>query len=175
MTRFARGAWSRRGALATLVAMTAVVVGGAVGVLGFAAAADTVPAAGGPPAVARCRRRPQHRRELAAARRERGLARLRGIHGTRLWRFLLLEPLGAIAVGTVLGLVLGGLVTVASTSLWLGEAADPLDRVAVLTALGIALGGLASWSSPRRPPSASRRRSRWRPQRPAARRPWWSS
>ena len=143
MTRFARGAWSRYGATMTLVAMTAVVVGGAVGVLGFAAAADTSRLLAAPLLLLGAHRRPQHRRGAAAARREEvGLARLRGIHGTRLWRFLLLEPLGAIAVGTVLGLVLGGLVTATSTSLWLGEAADPLDRAAVLGALGIALGGL---------------------------------
>ena len=41
MTRSLRGAWSRRGALLTLLAMTTVVVGGAVGVLSFAEAAGT--------------------------------------------------------------------------------------------------------------------------------------
>ena len=39
MTRALRGAWSRRGALLTLLAMTTVVVGGAVAVLSFAEAA----------------------------------------------------------------------------------------------------------------------------------------
>ena len=143
MTRFARGAWSRRGALATLVAMTAVVVGGAVGVLGFAAAAGTSRLLAAPLLLLGAVAIPSIGAELAAARREEiGLARLRGIHGARLWRFLLLEPLGAVVVGTALGLVLGGLVTTVATSLWLGEAAGPLDRVAVLTALGTALGGL---------------------------------
>lgn len=143
MTRFARGAWSRRGALATLLAMTAVVVGGAVGVLGFAAAAGTSRLLAAPLLLIGAVAVPSIGAELAAARREEiGLARLRGIHGARLWRLLLLEPLGAVAAGTALGLVLGGLVTTVSTSLWLGEAAGPLDRVAVLTALGTALGGL---------------------------------
>lgn len=144
MTRLVRGAWSRRGALTTLVLMTAVVVGGAVGVLGFAAAAGTSRLLAAPLLLLGAVAVPSIGAELAAARREEiGLARLRGIHGARLWRFLLLEPLGAIVVGTVLGVLLGAVVTVASTSLWLGDAADPLDRAAVLTALGTALGGLA--------------------------------
>ena len=41
MSRVLRGAWSRRGALTTLVLMTVVVVGGAVTVLQFAEAAGT--------------------------------------------------------------------------------------------------------------------------------------
>ena len=144
MTRLVRGAWSRRGALTTLALMTAVVVGGAVGVLGFAAAAGTSRLLAAPLLLLGAVAVPSIGAELAAGRREEiGLARLRGIHGARLWRFLLLEPLGAILVGTALGVLLGAVVTAASTSLWLGEAADPLDRAAVLTALGTALGGLA--------------------------------
>lgn len=143
MTRLVRGAWSRRGALTTLVLMTAVVVGGAVGVLGFAAAAGTSRLLAAPLLLLGAVAVPSIGAELAAARREEiGLARLRGIHGARLWRFLLLEPLGAIVVGTALGVLLGAVVTVASTSWWLGDAAEPLDRTAVLTALGTALGGL---------------------------------
>ena len=143
MTRLVRGAWSRRGALATLVAMTAVVVGGAVGVLGFAAAAGTSRLLAAPLLLLGAVAVPSIAAELAATRREEvGLARLRGIHGARLWRFLLVEPFAAVAVGTVLGLALGALVTVVSTSVWLGEAGDPLDRAAVLTALGTAVGGL---------------------------------
>lgn len=143
MTRLVRGAWSRRGALTTLVLMTAVVVGGAVGVLGFAAAAGTSRLLAAPLLLLGAVAVPSIGAELAAARREEiGLARLRGIQGARLWRFLLLEPLGAIVVGTALGVLLGAVVTVASTSWWLGDAADPLDRAAVLTALGTALGGL---------------------------------
>ena len=108
MTRLVRGAWSRRGALATLVAMTAVVVGGAVGVLGFAAAAGTSRLLAAPLLLLGAVAVPSIGAELAAARREEiGLARLRGIHGARLWRFLLLEPLGAIVVGTALGVALG--------------------------------------------------------------------
>lgn len=143
MTRLLRGAWSRRGALATLVAMTTVVVGGAVGVLGFAAAAGTSRLLAAPLLLLGAVAVPSIGAELATARREEiGLARLRGIHGPRLWRFLLLEPLGAVVVGTVLGLALGAVVTVTSTARWLDEAADPLDRTAVLTAVATALAGL---------------------------------
>lgn len=144
MTRVLRGAWSRRGALLTLVAMTTVVVGGAVGVLGFAAAAGTSRLLAAPLLLLGAVAVPSIGAELATARREEiGLARLRGIHGRRLWRFLLVEPSLAIGLGTVLGLLLGAGVAVAATSVWLGEAAAPLDRPAVLTALGTALGGLA--------------------------------
>jgi hypothetical protein len=81
--------------------------------------------------------------ELAVARREEvGLARLRGIHGLRLWRFLLLEPLLAIVVGTLAGVAAGAALTVLTTDAWLGEAAPALDRTALLTAGAIALGGL---------------------------------
>lgn len=170
MTRFLRGAWSRRGALATLVAMTAVVVGGAVGVLGFAAAAGTSRLLAAPLLLLGAVAVPSIGAELATARREEiGLARLRGIHGARLWRLLLLEPLGAVVVGTLLGLVLGGLVTVSSTALWLGEAADPLDRTAVLTALGTALAGLlivvVSSAAALREPLAVQVATRQRPRR----------
>lgn len=169
MTRALRGAWSRRGALATLVLMTAVVVGGAVGVLGFAAAAGTSRLLAAPLLLLGAVAVPSIGAELAAGRREEiGLARLRGIHGIRLWRFLLVEPLGAIAVGTVVGLAFGAVTTVVSTTAWLGEAAAPLDRAAVLTALGTALGGLvivvvASLAALREPLAvqvASRRRPR---------------
>ncbi|KRF34622.1 hypothetical protein [Nocardioides sp. Soil805] len=170
MTRFLRGAWSRRGALATLVAMTTVVVGGAVGVLGFAAAAGTSRLLAAPLLLLGAVAVPSIGAELATARREEiGLARLRGIHGPRLWRFLLLEPLGAVAVGTVLGLALGAGVTVASTSLWLDDAADPLDRAAVLTAVATAVAGLVivvvSSAAALREPLAVQVATRQRPRR----------
>ncbi len=170
MTRVLRGAWSRRGALATLVSMTTVVVGGAVGVLGFAAAAGTSRLLAAPLLLLGAVAVPSIGAELASARREEiGLARLRGIHGPRLWRLLLLEPLGAVVAGTVLGLVLGGAVTVASTSVWLGQAAPPLGRTAVLTALGTALAGLVivvvSSAAALREPLALQVATRQRPRR----------
>ena len=169
MSRVLRGAWSRRGALTTLVLMTVVVVGGAVTVLQFAEAAGTSPWLAAPLLLLGAVAVPSIGAELAVARREEiGLARLRGIHGTRLWRFLLVEPLGAIALGTLVGLGFGAVTTVVSTTVWLGEAAAPLDRAAVLTALGTALGGLvivvvASLAALREPLAvqvASRRRPR---------------
>ena len=88
MSRVLRGAWSRRGALTTLVLMTLVVVGGAVTVLQFALAADTSPALAAPLLLLGAVAVPSIGAELAVARREEiGLARLRGIHGARLWRF----------------------------------------------------------------------------------------
>ena len=81
--------------------------------------------------------------ELAVARREEiGLARLRGIHGLRLWRFLLLEPLLAIVLGALVGLAVGAVGTVLATSTWLDEAADPAGRPALLATAAIAGVGL---------------------------------
>ena len=143
MTRTLRGAWSRRGALATLVAMTAVVVSGTVTVLGFAAAADTSRLLTAPLLLLGAVAVPSIGRELALARREEiGLARLRGIRGIRLGRFLLVEPLIAVVVGTLLGVALGGAATVLATRTWLGEAAPPLGGTAVLAAVATAVGGL---------------------------------
>ena len=129
MTRLVRGAWSRRGALTTLVLMTAVVVGGAVGVLGFAEAAGTSRLLAAPLLLLGAVAVPSIGAELAAARREEiGLARLRGIHGARLGASCSSSRSAPSCVGTALGVGLGGRVTIASTALWLGEAADPLDR-----------------------------------------------
>lgn len=144
MTRILRGAWSRRGALATLVAMTAVVVAGTVTVLGFAAAADTSRLLTAPLLLLGAVAVPSIGRELALARREEiGLARLRGIRGARLGGFLLVEPLLGVVLGTLLGLALGAGATVLATRAWLGEAASPLGGPAVLAAVATAVGGLA--------------------------------
>ena len=59
---------------------------------------------------------------------------MRGIHGLRLWRFLLLEPLLAIVLGTLVGLALGAVGTVVTTRTWLDDAAAPLGRPALLAA-----------------------------------------
>lgn len=143
MSRVLRGAWSRRGALATLVLMTVVVVGGAVTVLQFAEAAGTSPWLAAPLLLLGAVAVPSIGAELAVARREEiGLARLRGIHGVRLWRFLLVEPLLAIALGAVLGLALGAAGTLFATATWLDEAAPAIGRPALLATAAIAGAGL---------------------------------
>ena len=143
MSRVLRGAWSRRGALTTLVLMTLVVVGGAVVVLQFAVAAGTSPWLTAPLLLLGAVAVPSIGAELAVARREEiGLARLRGIHGLRLWRFLLVEPLLAIVLGAGIGVALGAVGTVLATRTWLDDAAPALDRTALLAAAGIAGAGL---------------------------------
>ncbi|PVG84217.1 hypothetical protein DDE18_00820 [Nocardioides gansuensis] len=144
MTRVLRGAWSRRGALGTLVAMTAVVVGGTVVVLGFARAAGTSALLTAPLLLLGAVAVPSIGRELATARREEiGLARLRGVHGGRLWRFLLAEPLLAVVLGTLAGAGVGWLAGRLVTTAWLGEAAPMLCGSTLGVALGIAAGALA--------------------------------
>ncbi|MCW2834391.1 MAG: FtsX-like permease family protein [Nocardioides sp.] len=153
MTRSLRGAWSRRGALLTLLAMTTVVVGGAVGVLGFAEAAKTSTWLLSPLLLVGAVAIPSIGRELAAARRaEIGLARLRGIRGLRLGSVLLLEPLATILVGTALGLGLGWLVARTTGGAWLDAGTHELGATAVYVALGTAAGSLAivllsSWAT----------------------------
>jgi hypothetical protein len=123
--------------------MTVVVVGGAVTVLQFAEAAGTSRWLTAPLLLLGAVAVPSIGAELAVARREEiGLARLRGIHGLRLWRFLLVEPLLAIVVGTALGLAVGAAGTVLATRTWLDAAAPALGRPAMLAAAGIAGAGL---------------------------------
>lgn len=143
MTRSLRGAWSRRGALLTLLAMTAVVVGGAVAVLGFAEAAGTSRWLMSPLLLLGAVAIPSIGRELAVSRREEiGLARLRGIRGPRLGAVLLGEPLVTIALGTVLGLVLGWLVARTAGATWLDAGEAELGSTAAYVALGTAAGSL---------------------------------
>lgn len=143
MSRVLRGVWSRRGALTTLVLMTVVVVGGAVMVLQFAEAADTSRWLTAPLLLLGAVAVPSIGAELAVARREEiGLARLRGIHGVRLWRFLLVEPLLAIVTGTLVGLVVGAVGTMTATRAWLDDAAPALAQSALVIAAGIAGAGL---------------------------------
>ncbi|WP_210649649.1 hypothetical protein [Nocardioides sp. SYSU D00065] len=170
MSRFLRGSWSRRGALATLVLMTVVVVGGAVTVLQFAEAAGTSRWLTAPLLLIGAVAVPSIGAELAAARREEvGLARLRGIHGVRLWRFLLAEPLAAILLGAGAGLALGAVGTSLGTRTWLDEAAPALGRSALLAAAGIAGAGLLivalSAGAALREPLAVQVSSRRRPRR----------
>ncbi|SEC09265.1 hypothetical protein SAMN04489844_1662 [Nocardioides exalbidus] len=170
MSRVLRGIWSRRGALTTLVLMTLVVVAGAVTVLQFADAAGTSRWLAAPLLLLGAVAVPSIGAELAAARREEiGLARLRGIHGLRLWRFLLVEPLLAIVVGTALGLALGAIGTVLASRRWLDDAAPALEQPAVLTALAIAGAGLVivglSAAAALREPLAVQVAARRRPRR----------
>ena len=169
MSRVLRGAWSRRGALTTLVLMAAVVVAGAVTVLQFAEAADTSRWLTAPLLLLGAVAVPSIGAELAVARREEiGLARLRGIHGLRLWRFLLVEPLLAIVVGTLLGIAAGAAGTVVTTRTWLDEASAPLEQPALLAAAAIAVAtlvivGLSAAAALREPLSvqvSTRRRPR---------------
>lgn len=170
MSRVLRGAWSRRGALSTLVLMTAVVVGGAVTVLQFAEAAGTSRWLAAPLLLLGAVAVPSIGAELAVARREEiGLARLRGIHGLRLWRFLLVEPLLAIVVGTAVGLAVGAAGTVLATQRWLDDSAPALGRPALLAAVAIAGGGLVivglSAAAALREPLAVQVSTRRRPRR----------
>jgi hypothetical protein len=170
LSRVLRGAWSRRGALTTLVLMTVVVVGGAVTVLQFAEAAGTSPWLTAPLLLLGAVAVPSIGAELAVARREEiGLARLRGIHGLRLWRFLLVEPLLAITLGALAGLAVGAAGTLLATSTWLGEAAPAIDRPALLAAAGIAGAGLVivglSAGAALREPLAAQVSARRRPRR----------
>jgi hypothetical protein len=170
VSRVLRGAWSRRGALTTLVLMTVVVVGGAVTVLQFAEAAGTSRWLTAPLLLLGAVAVPSIGAELAVSRREEvGLARLRGIHGVRLWRFLLVEPLLAILVGTVLGLVVGAVGTVLATATWLDDTASALSQPALLAAAAIAGAGLVivglSAAAALREPLAVQVSSRRRPRR----------
>ncbi len=170
MSRVLRGAWSRRGALTTLVLMTTVVVAGAVTVLQFARAADTSSWLTAPLLLLGAVAVPSIGAELAVARREEiGLARLRGIRGLRLWRFLLAEPLHAIVLGTTLGLAGGAAGTVLATGNWLDEAAPALGRPGLLTAAAIAGTGLVivglSAAAALREPLAVQVSARRRPRR----------
>ena len=149
--------------------MAGVVVAGAVTVLQFAEAAGTSRWLTAPLLLLGAVAVPSIGAELAVARREEiGLARLRGIHGFRLWRFLLVEPLLAIVVGTLLGIAVGAAGTVFATKTWLDETAAPLEQPALLAAAAIAVAalvivGLSAAAALREPLSvqvATRRRPR---------------
>jgi len=157
MTRAVRGAWSRRGVLATLALMAAVVVAGAATVIGFAEAAGSSRLLAVPLLLLGAVAVPAIGRELATARREEiGLARLRGIHGGRLVAVLLGEPAVAIVLGAVVGLGLARLLVPPATARWLDAAGSAWTPSVLLTALGIGVAGLVavllgSWSALREP------------------------
>lgn len=140
--------------------MTAVVVGGAVGVLGFAEAAGTSRWLMSPLLLLGAVAIPSIGRELATARREEiGLSRLRGIRGLRLGTVLLFEPLVTIVLGTALGLGLGWAVARVAGGAWLDADTPEPGSSAVYVALGTAAGSLlivllGSWATVSEPLSA---------------------
>ncbi|HEX8781192.1 MAG TPA: FtsX-like permease family protein, partial [Nocardioides sp.] len=145
MTRALRGAWSRRGVLATLAVMTLAVVAGAATVIGFAETAGTSRLLAAPLLLLGAVAVPAVGRELATARREEiGLARLRGIHGGRLVAVLLGEPATVILLGALLGLGLAALLVPLVTSGWLDEAGTAWTPAVLATAAGSAVAGLVA-------------------------------
>jgi hypothetical protein len=123
--------------------MTTAVVAGTVTVVQFARVGDLPWELATPLLLLGAVAVPAVGAELAAVRRDEvGLARLRGIHGLRLWRLVMAEPLLAISLGLVLGLALGAGLTVVTIDRWLGEVAPALEWRTTAMAAAIALGGL---------------------------------
>ncbi len=156
-------AWAWRRAL-TLAQVIAVAIAVGVAVAGRTYADGIVGVAGGTQAVSRLA---EHTALLtlllvgpvivgvavagasAARRGEVGLLRLRGLGAGQLWRFVLIEPLVAVATGTVLGLLIGVGAAHAALRWWLptGVATAPIGLVtasAVLTGLAVVAGAVAS-------------------------------
>lgn len=148
LTRTLRGAWSRRGTLAPLLALTTVVVAGVVAVLGFSEAAGTSGALAVPLLLLALVALPTTGRELAAARRDEiALARLRGLEGGELYVLLALEPLLVLGLGGLLGGGLGLLVAHLSADAWLTDPAALAGLVgadALTAAVLVVLAGLVA-------------------------------
>ena len=148
LARTLRGAWSRRGTLAPLLALTTVVVAGVVAVLGFSEAAGTSGALAVPLLLLALVALPTTGRELAAARREEiALARLRGLEGGELYVLLALEPLLVLVLGGLLGGGLGLLVVHLSVDAWLTDPAARAGLVgadALTAAVLVVLAGLVA-------------------------------
>ncbi|MBM7508316.1 Na+-transporting methylmalonyl-CoA/oxaloacetate decarboxylase gamma subunit [Nocardioides salarius] len=145
LARTLRGAWSRRGTLAPLLALTTVVVAGVVAVLGFSEAAGTSGALAVPLLLLALVALPTTGRELAAARRgEIALARLRGLEGGELYVLLALEPLLVLVLGGLLGGGLGLLVAHLSASAWLTDPAALVGTDALTAAVLVVLAGLVA-------------------------------
>ena len=145
LARTLRGAWSRRGTLTPLLALTTVVVAGVVAVLGFSAAAGTSGALAVPLLLLALVALPATGRELASARRgEIALARLRGLEGGELYVLLALEPLLVLTLGGLLGGGLGLLVAHLSAAAWLTEPAAVVGADALTAAVLVVLVGLVA-------------------------------
>lgn len=108
MSRLLRGVRSRGGLLATLAAMTALVVAGTTGVVALAGGSAVAWGDAAPVLLLGAVAVTGVGREVATERRrEVGIARLRGVRGLRLAGVLLAEPALAVVVGAVVGLALG--------------------------------------------------------------------
>lgn len=143
MSRALAGVRARRGPLSVLAAMTTVVTAGTVTAVGFGEQAGTSPWLVLPLLLVGAMAVPGAGRELAVARREEiGLARLRGVHGPGLVRFVLIEPLLAISGGALAGLALGAAGTWVTTRLWLDDPASTLPATAVPVVVGVIVLGL---------------------------------
>lgn len=170
MSRILRGVWSRRGPLATLAAMTAVVVAGTVATLALARATDTTALVVAPLLLLAVVAIPAIGAEVAESRREEvALARLRGIGGLRLGSMILAEPAMSVLVGVLAGIPAGRGVAGLLAVRWDGDAADQvaLTSQIMTRALLVALAGLvvAGISALRalREPLAGQLRARNRP------------
>lgn len=168
MSRILRGAWSRRGTLVTLAAMTAVVVAGTTAVVALARATSTTALVVVPLLLIGVVAVPAIGAEVAESRREEvGLARLRGVGGPRLWAMVLGEPALAVLAGLVVGVPAGWGAAVLLASRWDDSVRVELGTGLVGLASGVALIGLvvAGGSAVRalREPLVGQLRARLRP------------
>lgn len=140
-----RGAWARRGGLATLAAMSLVVVAGAVTVIGFADRAGSSLMLAAPLVLLGLVAVPATGQELGSARRDEiAVARLRGLYGGALTRLLAVEPGLAVLAGGLLGYAVGTVGVWATTVAWLGDAAVWAGWPATVTAAALVLATLVA-------------------------------
>jgi hypothetical protein len=145
MSRAWRGAWARRGTLATLAGVMAVVVAGTVSVLGYAALAESSVMLSAPLLLLGLIAVPSAGQELGRTRREEiGVARLRGLEGRSLLRMVSIEPAGAIVLGGLVGYGLGLVVLGVATREWLGVATWWSGWRSLAVALGVGIVALGA-------------------------------
>lgn len=145
MSRTLRGVGSRRGPLSTLFLMTVVVVAGTVTVVGFADQAGTSRLLAAPLLLLGIVAVPSTGRELGSVRRgEIGLARLHGLQGADLVRFLAAEPLIVLLAGAVVGFPLGVLGSWSAGRAWLSHPSAPVGEAGVVAVLAIVVAGLVA-------------------------------
>jgi hypothetical protein len=144
--RTLRGAWSRRRLLGWLVALTTIVVAGALTAVGFADAAGSSALLVAPLLLLGCAAVPTTAATLASARRnDIGLARLRGRSGFGLISLVAGEPLLALVAGAAFGTVLGVCGAALATRHWLEDDSSPgLSPVGLLLAGGVVVVGLCT-------------------------------
>jgi hypothetical protein len=178
--RALRGWRTRRGTLAVLIALTAVVTAGTVAALRFAQASGASWGLALPLLIVGVAAIPATGAELAEARRrEVTIARLRGLHGVRLIAFQLGEPLSAILSGAALGLVTGRMLGEVAVRRWLDLDEVPLAGrqglyaagvVVLLALIAVAWGGAAD----RGRPLADQLRTQERPRPSSTAAAFWS-